>query len=277
VSDATRARLAGALAGLAWPRRAAIAAALGVAATLALPPYHATILLLPAFAGLALLIETAADGRRAFAIGWWFGAAHFAAGLFWIGHALMVDAARFAWMLPFAIGGLGAGLGLFAGGAALLAHRIARRARIALPVALAVAWFAAEWLRGNVLTGFPWNLIGTAWTELLPVAGLAALVGLYGVGILTVGAAACGAAFDEMDTYLKDVWDITEAGTRLGSLKAAFAHAYPRLKERYGHWFIFEHCIPFTISRAYDEITGIAEPRIWTAERDRDMWAEVHG
>jgi glyoxylase-like metal-dependent hydrolase (beta-lactamase superfamily II) len=98
-----------------------------------------------------------------------------------------------------------------------------------------------------------------------------------GRGAALLGKAACDEAFDEMDQYLKDVWDITAEGARAGSLKAAFAYAYPRLKERYGHWFIFEHCIPFTISRAYDEVNGIAEPRIWTAERDREMWAEVHG
>ena len=98
-----------------------------------------------------------------------------------------------------------------------------------------------------------------------------------GRGAALSGKAACDQAFDEMDLYLKDVWEITEAGARLGSLKAAFNHAYPRLKERYGHWFIFEHCIPFSIARAYDEISGIVDPRIWTAERDRELWAEVHG
>jgi glyoxylase-like metal-dependent hydrolase (beta-lactamase superfamily II) len=98
-----------------------------------------------------------------------------------------------------------------------------------------------------------------------------------GRGAALVGRAACEKAFNEMDQYLTDVWEITAEGSKAGSLRAAFAYAYPRLKERYGHWFIFEHCIPFTISRAYDEISGIAEPRIWTAERDREMWAEVHG
>jgi glyoxylase-like metal-dependent hydrolase (beta-lactamase superfamily II) len=98
-----------------------------------------------------------------------------------------------------------------------------------------------------------------------------------GRGAALRGKTACDRAFDEMDTYLQDVWDITAAGAREGSLKTAFAHAYPRLKERYGNWFIFEHCIPFSISRAYDEINGIVDPRIWTAERDREMWAEVHG
>ncbi len=193
MSGAARARLAAALARLGWRARAALAAAFGLAATLALPPYHAVILLVPAFAGLALLVETAPGRRAAFAAGWWFGAAHFAAGLYWIGHALLVDAERFAWMIPFAIGGLGAGLGLFTAGATLAAHALARRTGIAPAIALAAAWFPAEWLRGNVLTGFPWNLAGTAWTELLPVAGLAALVGLYGLGILTVAAAGLAA------------------------------------------------------------------------------------
>ncbi len=188
-----RDRIAAALGRLGWTARGAIAAALGVAATLALPPHHATILLLPAFAGLALLVETARDGRRAFAAGWIFGAAHFASGLYWIGHALLVDAARFGWMIPFAVGGLGIGLGLFAGLAALLARGLVARAGIATPMALAASWFVAEWLRGHVLTGFPWNLAGTAWTELAPVAGLAAVVGLYGLTLLTVFAAACAA------------------------------------------------------------------------------------
>jgi apolipoprotein N-acyltransferase len=188
-----RDRLVAALGRLGWAARGATAAVLGVAATLALPPHHATILLLPAFAGLALLVETARDGRRAFADGWIFGAAHFASGLYWIGHALLVDAARFGWMVPFAVGGLGAGLGLFAGLAALLARNLVARARIATPMALAASWFTAEWLRGHVLTGFPWNLAGTAWADVAPVAGLAAFVGLYGLTLLTVLAAACAA------------------------------------------------------------------------------------
>ena len=116
------------------------------------------------------------------------------------------------------------------------------------------------------------------WRETLRrIRSLGPEVLVPGRGPAVRGAAACGEAFDEMDAYLRDVWEITEAGARQGSLKAAFAYAYPRLKERYGHWFIFEHCMPFTISRAYDEINGIVHPRIWTAERDREMWAEVHG
>jgi glyoxylase-like metal-dependent hydrolase (beta-lactamase superfamily II) len=98
-----------------------------------------------------------------------------------------------------------------------------------------------------------------------------------GRGPAVLGRVACEKAFDEMDCYLRDVYEITAEGALQGSLKAAFAYAYPRLKERYGEWFIFEHCIPFSISRAYDEVSGIVDPRIWTAERDQELWAEVHG
>lgn len=116
------------------------------------------------------------------------------------------------------------------------------------------------------------------WRETLRrVHALKPAVLVPGRGAAIKGAAACDEAFVEMDEYLKDVYQIVSDGARQGSLKAAFAYAYPRLKERYGSWFIFEHCIPFSISRAYDEVLGISEPRVWTAERDRELWAQVHG
>ncbi|MGO4395091.1 MBL fold metallo-hydrolase, partial [Variovorax sp. M-6] len=52
---------------------------------------------------------------------------------------------------------------------------------------------------------------------------------------------------------------------------------YARLKPKYGHWVIFDHCMPFDVSRAYDEASGHADPRIWTAERDVDMWRTLEG
>ncbi len=56
------------------------------------------------------------------------------------------------------------------------------------------------------------------------------------------------------------------------SLKQAYDGAMRALGPRYGNWVIFEHCMPFDVSRAYDEAKGIAHPRIWTAERDIEMW-----
>ena len=60
-------------------------------------------------------------------------------------------------------------------------------------------------------------------------------------------------------------------------LKAAFDRAYAELHPSYGGWTIFEHCIPFNVSRAYDEASGIVDPRIWTAKRDIEMWRALQG
>jgi hypothetical protein len=48
-----------------------------------------------------------------------------------------------------------------------------------------------------------------------------------------------------------------------------------RLRPKYGQWVIFDHCMPFDVTRAHDEANGHADPRIWTAERDRQMWAAL--
>jgi len=55
-------------------------------------------------------------------------------------------------------------------------------------------------------------------------------------------------------------------------LKQAYDETYAKLKPEFGHWVIFDHCLPFDISRAYDEAGGLDDPRIWTAERDAEMW-----
>ena len=55
-------------------------------------------------------------------------------------------------------------------------------------------------------------------------------------------------------------------------LRAFTATALAELRPKYGHWVIFDHCMPFDVSRAYDEAQGIDNPRIWTAERDIEMW-----
>jgi hypothetical protein len=53
------------------------------------------------------------------------------------------------------------------------------------------------------------------------------------------------------------------------------AHTRSAMDPVFGHVFIYEHCLPFDVSRAYDEARGIKNPRIWTAERDREMWAAL--
>jgi glyoxylase-like metal-dependent hydrolase (beta-lactamase superfamily II) len=62
------------------------------------------------------------------------------------------------------------------------------------------------------------------------------------------------------------------AGCDLGTIYREVSAA---LRPKYGHWVIFDHCLPFDVSRAYDEATGFPDPRIWTAERDRELWATL--
>ncbi len=172
---------------LAGWRRRAFAFALGALAVLALPPFHAVPVLAVSFTALAWLVFGSGRLRAAFAAGWWFGAGFFAAGLYWLANALLVDAARFGWMVPFAIGGMAAGLGLFPAAACALARATGRNAGPVQRVLwFALAWVALEWLRGTVLTGFPWNLIGTVWMFSDAMIQPAAWTGVHGLSLATV-------------------------------------------------------------------------------------------
>jgi hypothetical protein len=78
--------------------------------------------------------------------------------------------------------------------------------------------------------------------------------------------------------FLHDLLTLTrEAMDRGADLKETFDHVYAHMTPKYGDWPIYEHCIPFNVSRAYDELSGITEPRIWTAERDIAMWQALQG
>ena len=65
---------------------------------------------------------------------------------------------------------------------------------------------------------------------------------------------------------------VKQAAAHGKELRDAYKDALAVLRPRYGHWVIFDHCMPFDVSRAYDEATQYADPRIWTAERDQQMW-----
>ena len=73
--------------------------------------------------------------------------------------------------------------------------------------------------------------------------------------------------------FVSDLYASVKAGAAAGKdLKAVYRETYAALKPKYGHWVIFDHCMPFDVTRAYDEATQYRDPRIWTAERDRQMW-----
>lgn len=183
------------LAGLPWWLRGLAAAAAGVLSAFALPP-HGQLLVLPlAVPVLALLLATSRSWLRAGWTGWAFGFGQFVVGFAWIGNALLVDADRFAWLLPFTVALVPAGLALFPAIGVALARRAVPRAGLAQLVALAAGWVVAELLRAHLLTGFPWNRLGYVWYEHLEVLQGAALFGVYGLGFLTMLLAAAPAAF----------------------------------------------------------------------------------
>jgi glyoxylase-like metal-dependent hydrolase (beta-lactamase superfamily II) len=99
-----------------------------------------------------------------------------------------------------------------------------------------------------------------------------------GRGEALVGAETVSEGIALTRQFLRDLYEPVQRGAARGApLKACFDAATEAMRPRYGSWPIFEHCQPFNVARAYDEAQGIDTPRIWTAERDRVMWAALQG
>ena len=196
---------------LSWGwKRAAIALIAGALSTFAMAPFNAWPVLFLTFPVMVWLIDGAGAGRwrgvpAAAMAGWWFGLGSFVAGLYWIGYAFLVDASTFAWMLPFAVLGLPAYLALFTAFGFALARLIWTRDASRV-LALAAALTISEWLRGHVLTGFPWNTFGYALTEPLALAQTASLIGLWGITFLSVAIFASPAALIDGSSRGRKPW-----------------------------------------------------------------------
>ena len=181
------------LAGLRGARRAIAAVILGAVSVLAFAPVHAWPVFFFTFGGLVWLLDgcNAQHARlterlkAAGGIGFWFGFGYFLAGFYWIAEAFLVEPWRHGWLLPFVMTALPGGMALFFAAASALAMLLwlpgAGRA-----FALAIAFFLAEFGRGHVLTGLPWNLIGYGLLGSLPLMQLASLLGVYALSLLAV-------------------------------------------------------------------------------------------
>ena len=161
-------------------RRAAVAFLAGGLSALAYAPIFAAPVLFLTLPILVWLIDASPNWRRAASAGWLFGFGYFFFNLFWVGEAFLVEAEKFAWLMPFAVTLLPAGLALFWAAAAAVA-RLFWTEGIARLFVFAVVFAVFEWLRGHVLTGFPWNVVGYALTYPLPLMQSAALFGAYGM------------------------------------------------------------------------------------------------
>lgn len=165
-------------------RALAAAFGLGLLGALAYPPVYALPVLLLSLPGLLVLAGAAPGCRRAAVIGLFWGWGNFAGGLYWLTHAILTDVARFWWLVPLAVPALSLPLGLF----------------IAIPVAIARlapagwarvmvfsgGWVLSELARGVVLTGFPWNLMGSVWAFAPISLQGAAWLGVQGLSLVTV-------------------------------------------------------------------------------------------
>ncbi len=185
-------------------RKYAISFLVGAASVLALPPFSLWPVLFFTFPVLFFLLsgifseariaEESAVSKDGFykryllktgLIGWFFGFGYFVAGLYWMGQAFLVEADKFAILLPLAVLAMPAFLALFFALAVLPAF-LFRHSLLASLFALVAGFGGAEWLKSNVLTGFPWNSIGYGLLSQDALSQGASLVGVYGFNFLTV-------------------------------------------------------------------------------------------
>jgi apolipoprotein N-acyltransferase len=180
-----------------------------------LPPVHFWPALL-AFAGLLDLLRRTGRRRDAFLLGWCFGFGHFLAGLYWIAIAFFTDAERFGALAIPAVLLLCAGFALYPAIATWLVTLRRWQTIGAAAPALAIAWTLAEMLRGQLLGGFPWNLIGYAFASSEAASQLAAVTGIWGLSFTAVLIGALPAALLESGTSR---WrPVAMAGVILGLL-----------------------------------------------------------
>ncbi|WP_020177204.1 apolipoprotein N-acyltransferase [Methyloferula stellata] len=190
-----------------WRRRL-IACGAGAGGALAMAPVDVfPAMIVPMTIAVWLLDGSADAGLRraaslfsAFGIGWWWGFGYFLASLWWLGAAFLVEADKFAWLLPLGVIGLPAFLAFFPALGFALARLIwsPGPGRI---LALAAGLSLSEWLRGHAFSGFPWNAFGMALGGNLVTAQFASVVGLYGLTVLTI--AICAAPATLIDRHIR--------------------------------------------------------------------------
>lgn len=188
---------------LAWGwQRWLLALGAGAIGAVAMPPFGIWPVLAVSFTVSIWLLDgsAASTGRlrlrtlfAAFLAGWWFGFGYFVAGLWWLGQAFLVEADVFGWLMPLGVVGLPAALAFFHAFAFMIARMFWPRGASRILVFAAVMALA-EFARGHVLTGFPWNDFGMAFGQMAPLDQIAAFVGLPGLCLIVVATLSSPAA-----------------------------------------------------------------------------------
>ena len=226
------ARIAACVAGLTGAKRAVAAVLLGAISVVAFAPLHFWPILFVSLGGLVWLLDgSASRGKTRTArvldaglVGFCFGFGFFLTGLYWIAEAFLVEPWRHGWLIPFVMTALPAGMALFfaAGSAAAMVLWRSGPARV---FALAFCLGLAEFARGHVLTGLPWNVIG--YGLLFDTASMqnAALFGIYAMSVFAVLLFAAPAA----------IWDAGGQGRRATALLSAVLLALFGASYIWGH------------------------------------------
>ncbi len=162
----------------------AISLILGGLSVLALPPYYQFPIAILCFSGLFYLLINSHNLKHSFALGYWFGFGHFSLGFSWVGNALLIDINTLGWLYPITILASGAFFGIFIGLATIFISKFSSTKSKLL--AFSAFWTLSEWLRSFVLTGFPWNLIGSVLTFLPQLYQSASIFGTYGLSLITI-------------------------------------------------------------------------------------------
>ena len=146
-----------------------------------------------------------------------------------------------------------------------------------------VVWLPAEQIlfSGDLVefdaTPYAGDAYFSDWPQTLDnIAAMKPLKLVPGRGAALENEAQVAAGLNGTRSFIADVFASVKASAAAGkSLNAAYAQAMVDVRPKYGHWVIFDHCMPFDVSRAYDEATVHRDPRIWTAQRDIEMWKSL--
>ncbi len=162
---------------------------LGALLTFTLSPYYIIAFLFLSFSGLYSLIVNAKSKKQAFWIGSWFGLGYFSVYLYWFAFPL-IDIKVFIWLVPFAVLGLPFLFSIYFALAAVVVYVVDKNSLVVFSLFFTIA----EWLWGNLFTGFPWHLFAYSWSFSLEIMQITSIIGIYGLTFITIFCATVPAA-----------------------------------------------------------------------------------
>lgn len=161
----------------------------GLLSALAFAPLHLVPFLCLSYPCLLLVLMKRPFGTQSFVYGWYFGFGQFYGGFYWIGHAFITQEDVAGWVGFVAVGFLAGGMAVYSGLVTLLVRYIHRKGafnQISVILSFVILWNLAEWLRGHLFSGFPWNLSGYVWGFSDIMLQSTAFYGIYGLGVVTI-------------------------------------------------------------------------------------------